>query len=294
MTKHLLNTLRVLSLSLASLLFSAAALGQTFGPVIYLHADLRGNVIAATDQAAIKLWDEGYEPYGSRKFAPAAAQTQSYGFHGKARDADTGLSYFGGRYYNPLTARFTGVDVVGVQEGNIHSFNRYAFANNNPYKYTDPDGRQATSDNPLIDMMTAPVFIIGCAFYSDCRQSFVNGFRAFSNEASRIFNEADKATSGKSCPNPAGWNGKQDHKDKVKELAGKAEGELQEGESVLEGKKIRGHDSNRRPDVQIVDVEGCAIKCFEAERHPNRARNRAREAEYDELGVEQETHGLSE
>jgi len=38
-----------------------------------------------------------------------------------------------------------GVDPVGYQLDNIHSFNRYAFANNNPYKYVDPDGR-----NPLI------------------------------------------------------------------------------------------------------------------------------------------------
>lgn len=40
-------------------------------------------------------------------------------------------------------ARFLSIDPVGFKEGNPTSFNRYAYANNNPYKYVDPDGREA-------------------------------------------------------------------------------------------------------------------------------------------------------
>jgi uncharacterized protein RhaS with RHS repeats len=47
----------------------------------------------------------------------------------------------GARYYDPVIGRFMGVDPVGFQEGNVHSFNRYAYANNNPYKFVDRDGR---------------------------------------------------------------------------------------------------------------------------------------------------------
>ena len=36
-----------------------------------------------------------------------------------------------------------GIDPVGVDENNVHSHNRYAYANNNPYKFVDPDGRAA-------------------------------------------------------------------------------------------------------------------------------------------------------
>ncbi len=33
------------------------------------------------------------------------------------------------------------MDPVGPVPGSVHSFNRYTYANNNPYKYVDPDGR---------------------------------------------------------------------------------------------------------------------------------------------------------
>jgi uncharacterized protein RhaS with RHS repeats len=49
----------------------------------------------------------------------------------------------GARYYNPVLGRFMGVDPVGYSETNIHSHNRYTYANNNPYKFVDPDGREA-------------------------------------------------------------------------------------------------------------------------------------------------------
>jgi uncharacterized protein RhaS with RHS repeats len=45
------------------------------------------------------------------------------------------------RYYDPVIGRFYSNDPVGFS--NVHNFNRYAYANNNPYKYVDPDGRES-------------------------------------------------------------------------------------------------------------------------------------------------------
>ena len=42
------------------------------------------------------------------------------------------------RYYDPVIGRFYSNDPIGFRD--VHSFNRYAYANNNPYKYTDPNG----------------------------------------------------------------------------------------------------------------------------------------------------------
>ncbi len=47
------------------------------------------------------------------------------------------------RYYDPVIGRFYSNDPVGFTASNPMMFNRYAYANNNPYKYTDPDGKAA-------------------------------------------------------------------------------------------------------------------------------------------------------
>ena len=57
-------------------------------------------------------------------------------------DTQTNLTYMQQRYYDPIAQRFLSpdpVDVSGVDGGN---FNRYWYANNNPYRFVDPDGRQ--------------------------------------------------------------------------------------------------------------------------------------------------------
>jgi hypothetical protein len=47
------------------------------------------------------------------------------------------------RYYDPAIGRFLSVDPVGPLSNPINHFGRYHYANNNPYKYIDPDGRVA-------------------------------------------------------------------------------------------------------------------------------------------------------
>jgi RHS repeat-associated protein len=46
------------------------------------------------------------------------------------------------RYYDPIIGRFLSVDPVSASD-NGANFNRYWYANNNPYKFTDADGRLA-------------------------------------------------------------------------------------------------------------------------------------------------------
>lgn len=45
------------------------------------------------------------------------------------------------RYYYPALGRFLSVDPVTADGNTGSSFNRYWYANNNPYTFTDPDGR---------------------------------------------------------------------------------------------------------------------------------------------------------
>lgn len=111
--------------------------------VTYLHNDFTGNPIAATDSSGTVVWKENYKPYGSRNDNPSAEAGNRIAFHGKPFDQETGLSYFGARYYDPVIGRFMGVDAARFDEENLQTFNRYGYGNNNPYRFLDPDGNQA-------------------------------------------------------------------------------------------------------------------------------------------------------
>ena len=108
----------------------------------FYHTDPVGSPIAASSHPdGTMIWQEHYKPYGERQTRSPYAGASSNWFSGKPEDSESGLSYFGARYYDPVIGRFMSVDPVDPNPNNIHSLNRYAYANNNPYKYVDPDGR---------------------------------------------------------------------------------------------------------------------------------------------------------
>ena len=106
--------------------------GTANAEVTYLHHDALGSTVAATDESGSVLWRESYQPYGERLDKAVSTAEHSTYYTGKPHDDRTGLTYFGARHYDPVVGRFMGIDPVGVDPGNVHSFNRYAYANNNP------------------------------------------------------------------------------------------------------------------------------------------------------------------
>jgi RHS repeat-associated protein len=66
----------------------------------------------------------------------------------KERDAETGLDYFGARYYSGAQGRFTSVDPLlnSGRPDNPQSWNRYSYTFNNPLRYTDPLGLYVWGD----------------------------------------------------------------------------------------------------------------------------------------------------
>ena len=63
-------------------------------------------------------------------------------FTAKERDSETGLDFFGARYFGSALGRFTSPDplMASAHSSNPQSWNRYAYALNNPLRFVDPDG----------------------------------------------------------------------------------------------------------------------------------------------------------
>ncbi|MCI4569370.1 RHS repeat-associated core domain-containing protein [Lysobacter sp. CFH 32150] len=104
----------------------------------YQHTDALGSPVAVTDASRAVIETSEYEPYGKLLNRPIH---DGPGYTGHVEDATTGLTYMQQRYYDPQIGRFLSVDPVTANGNTGGNFNRYWYANNNPYRFTDPDGR---------------------------------------------------------------------------------------------------------------------------------------------------------
>jgi RHS repeat-associated protein len=105
----------------------------------YYHGDHLGSSNIITDGSGQQIARYEYSPFGE-----VAHQSGSYTtdikYTGKIQD-DTGLYYYGARYYDPVIGRFITPDTIVQAPSDPQSLNRYAYCRNNPIKYVDPSGR---------------------------------------------------------------------------------------------------------------------------------------------------------
>lgn len=121
------------------------ALNEVTRQTSYVHTDGLRSAVAETDETGVVTGRTRYEPYG----APTSGEyVQGPGYAGHVMDAATQLVYMQQRYYDPIAGRFLSTDPV---EASPASFNRYWYANNNPYRFIDPDGRfSSLKDHPAL------------------------------------------------------------------------------------------------------------------------------------------------
>jgi RHS repeat-associated protein len=94
----------------------------------------RGSTVS-TDAAVVERRD--YRPGGGEIFA------------GKERDAETGLDYFGYRYFSGAQGRWTSPDepFADKHPEDPQSWNMYAYVRNNPLAHIDPNGKACSALN---------------------------------------------------------------------------------------------------------------------------------------------------
>ncbi len=115
---------------------------QVCNPIFwYYQGDHLGSSNILTDSSGNLVRHYEYHTFGNKRFTDTTcAFDVSNRFTGQILDEDTGLYYYGARYYDPEVARFVQADPIVPSPGNPQTLNRYSYVNNNPLKYVDPSG----------------------------------------------------------------------------------------------------------------------------------------------------------
>jgi len=109
---------------------------ETYGEMEWYLSDHLGSTTLLINESGLEVERTEYYPYGEVQ----SGGLEKYGFTGKENDADTELMYYGARYYSPEYRIFVQPDSIIADPYNPQALNRYAYALNNPVKYTDPSG----------------------------------------------------------------------------------------------------------------------------------------------------------
>jgi len=123
----------------------------------YYHTDHLGSSSVITDWKGEVYEEYQYTPYGETWIEKGNDNLKKipYRFNAKELDEETGNYYYGARYLNPRTSRWTSADPAGMSLINpmkngkpkqgysiIEAVNWYSYTSNNPVKYIDPTGKK--------------------------------------------------------------------------------------------------------------------------------------------------------
>ena len=115
--------------------------------VRYQYDNHLGSASLELDQNAAIISYEEYHPFGTTSYRSGRTETEvalkRYKYVGKERDEETGLYYYGARYYAVWIARFVSVDPLQNYYQQLTPFN---YAGNKPISYIDIDGMQGEGD----------------------------------------------------------------------------------------------------------------------------------------------------
>lgn len=142
------------------------------GTKTYYQNDQLGSSSLTTNATGGVVENSTYLPFGEVR---SGGILSKYQFTGQEKDNESGLNYYGARYYNSHLAHFTQPDTLLPDLYDPQQLNRYAYAKNNPIKFTDPSGHFVKEINLFATEMT--LLSIGTSsFMSMATGWFVGGF----------------------------------------------------------------------------------------------------------------------
>ncbi|MDI6699579.1 MAG: DUF5675 family protein, partial [Candidatus Saccharicenans sp.] len=117
------------------------------GKYYYYTTDQINSTRVVTDDNGNVVYAAMHDPYGGVHHTWANAFNPELKFSGKEQDTESGLYYFGARYYDPTLYRFLSPDPViptGPALYNPQRWNLYGYCLGNPICFVDPKGQNAT------------------------------------------------------------------------------------------------------------------------------------------------------
>lgn len=154
--------------------------------VVHYISDHLGNANLITDPQGNVLREESRYPYGLDWRIDGDAALADYVYTGKEYDEETGLVYFGGRYYSPEMGRWITPDPLFINnpaeatKRPLES-NLYSYTVNNPINYVDPNGEWA--------QIALAVAAVGLMFASDAPGGFASSNANFATAIMPILND---------------------------------------------------------------------------------------------------------
>ena len=100
-----------------------------------------------------------YKPYGEVALSWGSSRT-NIGYTGQRLDGESGLMYYGARYYDPVLSFFAQADPTVPDASELEDYNKYLYVRGNPLRYIDTSGY---GPNDYY------VFVEGCVF-NPCKE----------------------------------------------------------------------------------------------------------------------------
>lgn len=108
----------------------------------FYHHDHLGSVVMITDSTGAVVNTYNYDDFGGI-ISSTETLPNDYTYTGKQLDRETGLYYYGARYYDAKTGRFIGKDLLEGDEEEPQTLNRYVYVINDPLYWIDEWGLEA-------------------------------------------------------------------------------------------------------------------------------------------------------
>ena len=135
--------------------YDDSTIGTDVGQTYYFVYNGQGDVIGLYNHGGKLIATYAYDAWGRCIEAKAVtadddghavtdpdhiAFINPFRYRGYMYDAESGLYYLGSRYYDPETGRFLNADGLLGANGDILSYNQFAYCSNNPIIYYDHEG----------------------------------------------------------------------------------------------------------------------------------------------------------